>query len=285
MNFTKRNNFIEAISLKAWQGTEGQKHYKNLISSGLYQTQVMLNSAFSEFKDEFQQNEILDKMDFVIERLNYDITGIIKGLEGYLENEKKFYTNTSKENTIEDEKRNQNLWLVKEIVLMQHQLAQKALEYININRRIPEIQGIKNNFTSITKSTNKNEIELDNKPVINLQKNETIRFFMALAAANIIKFKDRKSFENHLESNYRFKCGGNEKDITAVGTEISEMLSFGKDTIDKDELKKINSNKDKLFKRIYDLVKEKNIITEAGHNIWEYEPKLSIHVKNTWNNR
>jgi hypothetical protein len=273
MNFTKRNNFIEVISLKTWQGTEGQKHYKNLISSGLYQTQVMLNSAFSEFKDEFQENEILDKMDFVIERLNYDITGIIKDLEGYLENEKQFYTSNSKESSLEVDKKNQNLSFIKEIVLIQHQLAQKALEYINLNRSISESSSHSSNIES-DKNKGEGTINLKRNPqheklVFYGTKKELIIMFLSFQCVGLIESTNRRDLELFLEQNFKYKHGKNIKDVVDVGTEISEIYRPFKEKFDKIKIKQINETKSNIFDKLKNNTKEINFVDENGATPWD----------------
>ncbi|MBC7696215.1 MAG: hypothetical protein H7141_12295 [Burkholderiales bacterium] len=277
MNFEKKKQLLNFLSTDDWAPALNQK-YKNFNpKDDFFAFQEKLNSVFMEFKEEFQVNELLENSNIYISRLIYDLNTCINSLNSYLENEMNFYSNSGFQNDItvidaiglikENEK--YELSFVESMIKKQIDLANDVLDYLEINKISLTSKSTENIkiVNEETTSNQKNTLPYQ-KPVFRGKKLDLIMMHMSLQSAGVIEFKTRRDLELFLEHNFKYVHGKQENDITAVGTEISEIYLPFKEH-DKIGIKTINEKRNNFFDKLKDKVKQVNFISDNGANPWD----------------
>ena len=277
MNFEKKKQLLDFLSTDDWAPALNQK-YKNFNpKDDFFAFQEKLNSVFMEFKEEFQVNELLENSNIYISRLIYDLNTCINSLNSYLENEMNFYSNSGFQYDItaieaiaiikENEK--YELSFVESMMKKQIDLASDVIDYVNTNNINVASKSIENNKIIGEVATNQKSSLPYQRAVFKGKKIDLIMMFLSYQSAGVIEFKTRRDLELFLEHNFKFVHGKQENDITAVGTEISELYNSTKEPIDKIKIKTNNEKRNSFFEKLQNKVKQVNLLSENGATPWD----------------
>ncbi len=215
-SFAKKNQLLKLLEKGEHYHLSAKiTSYKGIILDKEYALAMNLNIALSEFKEEFQANQLEQNAEQYIRLLNKDIKKIIQDLNIYYDDHIHYLISPN-----QDQFNDKQMQIIKEsydeldvlfwTVHAQKDTAEQAFEYINndLNSekltkeldRIKSVDLIKVNF-------NGKQIDL-------------VLLFWCLQNAGLVSFKSRKEISDFLENHFYFKITDTHKSIKSTDIEI-----------------------------------------------------------------
>ena len=247
---------------------------------------IELNLFLESFKLEFQENELIPDSEPYIERTTYNFTSRLVELKNYQEKEITPYRNELDIITIQSSSEivnhfeqlgKINFSMLALLLEYQIKTCTDALHFINksnnITSTIPKIESnypvpfiinetkkVVSNFIPIPNSSNLHKATFKGNKI------DLIVFYYFLHHSGIVTFTERKYLQSFLENNFIYKYAGNDKNVTDVLNEISEIIKCVKNPEQVDEIgvmkwrKKKNNTINKMVSSL------QTIITELENN-------------------